>query len=310
MKVSIIESLGVDEDFILSLMRTAGITEVTYHNAAPKDVEDTVARCGDADIIVLANMQFRREIIERCPNIKMISVAFTGVDHVDMAYCKERGIIVSNCAGYSNEAVSELVFGGVLTLYRHILECNAVVRQGGTKSGFIGRELCGKKFGVVGSGAIGEKVITLAKAFGCDVYAYSRTKKNNGAKYVELSELMQTCDIISLHVPLNDSTKGLIGKAEIALMKRNAILINTARGPVVDMVALASALQDGKIAGAVVDVFEIEPPIPMDHVLTTCPNTILLPHIGFATEEALQKRAVIAVENVKQYGLGTPQNVM
>lgn len=310
MKVAIIEALGVSEEYISGLMEKAGITDFTYHNEAPKDVADTIKRCGDADVIVLANMQFRQDVISQCPNIKMISVAFTGVDHVDMAYCKEKGILVSNCSGYSNEAVSELVFGTALTLYRRIRECDLATRQGGTKAGLIGFELSGKKFGVVGTGAIGQKVVALAKAFGCDVYAYSRHENVQGVHYVSLPELMKTCDIVSLHVPLNEATKGLIGKKEIALMKKDAILINAARGLVVDMPALATALTNGDIAGAAIDVFEVEPPIPTDHCLTTTPNTVLLPHVGFATKEALEKRAVIAIENIHQYNAGHPQNVM
>ena len=163
-----------------------------------------------------------------------------------MDACKEQGIMVCNCAGYSNAAVSDLVFGLLISLYRNIISCNEVVRKEGTKDGLVGFELEGKKFGVVGTGAIGTRVANIAQAFGCEVYAYSRTVKDlTGVQYVDLEELLSTCDIISLHVPLNASTKGLISEKEIALMKPNAVLINTARGPVVDSKALADALNEG-----------------------------------------------------------------
>ena len=164
---------------------------------------------------------------------------------------------------------------------------------------------------MVGTGAIGTRVANIAQAFGCEVYAYSRTVKDlTGVQYVDLEELLSTCDIISLHVPLNASTKGLISEKEIALMKPNAVLINTSRGPVVDSKALADALNEGKIAGAVVDVFENEPPVAKDHPLLHAKNLIATPHVAFATKEALVKRAIIDFDNVKCWMEGKPVNVM
>ena len=196
----------------------------------------------------------------------------------------------------------------ILSLYRNIGECDRRIRQGGTKAGLIGPELEGKKFGVIGAGAIGQRVIRIAQAFGCEVYAYSRTRKEiPGVVWADLDTLLEECDIVSLHVPLNDSTRGLIGQAQLRKMKNTAILINTARGPVVDSAALAAALEQGEIAGCGVDVFETEPPIA-DHVLYHAPHTLLTPHVAFATVEALVKRARIAYENVKKWGEGQPQN--
>lgn len=131
-----------------------------------------------------------------------------------------------------------------------------------------------------------------------------------GIEFVDLDTLMATCDIVSLHVPLNESTKGLINNEKLSLMKESAILINTARGPVLDSSALAEALNNGKIAGAGVDVFEIEPPIPTDHVLFGAKNLIVTPHVAFATAEAFEKRAVIVFDNIKKWLKGTPQNVI
>ena len=278
----------------------------------PKMEEDElVKKTKDADIIMVANLPLNADVIKGCKNLKMLAVAFTGIDHIAMDACKEQGIMVCNCAGYSNAAVSDLVFGLLISLYRNIISCNEVVRKEGTKDGLVGFELEGKKFGVVGTGAIGTRVANIAQAFGCEVYAYSRTVKDlTGVQYVDLEELLSTCDIISLHVPLNASTKGLISEKEIALMKPNAVLINTSRGPVVDSKALADALNEGKIAGAAVDVFENEPPVAKDHPLLHAKNLIATPHVAFATKEALVKRAIIDFDNVKYWMEGNPVNVM
>ena len=154
-------------------------------------------------------------------------------------------------------------------------------------------------------------VARIAAAFGCEVLAYSRTKKEmDNVRYVSLDELMAESDIISLHVPSNAETKGLISAEKIALMKPNAVLINTARGPVLDSQALADALNNDKIAGACIDVFETEPPIAKTHPLVNAKHTILTPHVAFASKEAMVKRAVIVFDNVVKYLNGTPQNIM
>ena len=150
----------------------------------------------------------------------------------------------------------------------------------------------------------------IASAFVCGVYAYSRTKKElPNVTYVSLEELLSHCDIVSLHVPLSEETRGLINRDRLALMKKTSVLINTARGPVVDSEALAEALNEGKIAGACVDVFEMEPPVPQEHPLLHAKNLIATPHIAFATKEALVKRAIINLNNVKYWLEGNPINV-
>ncbi len=313
MKLVIIEPIGVEKNTLLNMAKeTLGNTvEIVYYDNRVTDTEALIERGKDADIIAVSNLPLNKDVINGCKNLKSLAVAFTGVDHIAMDACRERNITVCNCAGYSNAAVSDLVFGLLISIYRNIIECNEVVRKSGTKDGLVGFELEGKKFGVVGTGAIGSRVCNIAKAFGCDVYAYSRTAKQiAGVTYVDLDTLLSTCDIVSLHVPLNDSTRGLINKEKISLMKKNAVLINTARGPVVDSQALADALNEGKIAGAGVDVFEIEPPIATDHPLLSAKNLVATPHVAFATKEALVKRAVIVFDNIKAYLSGTPQNVM
>ena len=313
MKLVIIEPLGVEKEKLLALAeeKLEGKVEIVYYDTRVTDTETLIERAKDADILAFSNLPFKKEVLEHCDNLKMISVAFTGVDHVAMDYCRERGILVSNCAGYSNTAVPELVFGMVLNLYRYIIECNQAVREGKDKTGLVGQELEGKKFGVIGTGAIGLRTAAIANAFGCQVLAYSRTKKEiPGVTYVDMDTLLSSCDIVSLHSPLNSETKGLIGKEELAKMKPSAILINTSRGPVVDSAALADALNNGRLAGAGIDVFEAEPPIAKDHPLLTAKNVIATPHVAFATKEALEKRAVIVFDNVDKWLKGTPQNVM
>jgi D-3-phosphoglycerate dehydrogenase len=313
MKLVIIEPLGVDQEKLLKMAEeTLGNSvEIVYYDNRTTDTQTLIERGKTADIIAVSNLPLNKEVIEGCSNLKMLAVAFTGVDHIAMDACRERNIVVSNCAGYSNAAVSDLVFGLLISLYRNIIPCNEVVRKAGTKDGLVGFELEGKKFGVVGTGAIGSRVASIAKAFGCDVYAYSRTVKEiEGVNFVDLDTLLSTCDVVSLHVPLNNATKGLINSEKLSLMKKNAVLINTARGPVVDSLALADALNQGKIAGACVDVFEVEPPVAEDHPLLSAKNLIATPHIAFATKEALVKRAVIVFDNVNAFLAEKPQNVM
>ncbi len=313
MKLVILEPLGVEEEKLLALAeeKLGNRAEIVYYDTRVTDPDTLAGRAEDADIAVISNLPFKKEVMERCPKLKMLSVAFTGVDHVDMDYCHERGILVSNCAGYSNTAVSELVFGLALSLYRRIIECDRAVRAGKDKTGLVGLELSGKKFGIIGMGAIGTRTAQLAKAFGCEVLGFNRSPRQiEGVRMTDLDTLLSECDIVSLHVPLTDETKGLIGERELSLMKPDAVLINTARGPVVDSRALAAALKEGRLAGAAVDVYETEPPIAQDHPLLTAPNVTATPHVAFATKEALYQRAAIVFDNVAGYLEGRPKNVM
>ncbi|MBC2579754.1 2-hydroxyacid dehydrogenase [Clostridium sp. DJ247] len=316
MNIVMIEPLGVSKEKISELAKKFKRQghQFVYHDTRTEDTKELIERAAQADIVMLSNLPFRKEVIENCPNLKMISVAFTGVDHVDMDICRERGITVCNAAGYSTNAVAELVYGLAISVLRNIVPCDNATRTEKTKNGLVGYELFNKKFGIVGTGAIGLRVAEIAKAFGCEVLAYSRSKKaeaaDKGIKYVDLDTLLKESDIISLHVPLNESTKNLIDEKRISLLKPSAILINTARGPVVDNTALAKALNEGKIAGAGIDVFEIEPPIASTHPLVGAKNTVLTPHVAFATHEALYIRAQIVFDNIDKWLQGTPQNLI
>ena len=316
MKIVIIEPLGITPEKLEEA--TAAVKarghEIVVYGTKEEDQDKLAERGKDADIIIIANQPFRKNVIEKCENLKLLSVAFTGVDHIDVDYCKEKGIAVCNAAGYSTNAVAELAFGLAISVLRNIPACDNVCRKEGTKAGLVGGELFGKTFGIVGTGAIGGKVAKIAQAFGCKVVAYSRTVKPEmeglGIEYMSLEDVLKVSDIVSLHVPLNDKTKGLIGEKEIALMKKNAILLNTARGPVVDSEALAKALNEEKIAGAGIDVFEMEPPVPADHPLMHAKHTVVTPHVAFASHEALFTRAQIVSENILKWEDGTPQNVI
>ncbi len=313
MKLVVLEPLGVEKETLLALAeeKLGDRAEITVYDTRETDITKMAERAAEADILVLANQPLPEEVVRECKNLKMISVAFTGVDHIPMKYCREKGILVCNCAGYSNTAVSELVFGMALNLYRYITECNEAVRKEKDKTGLIGMELAGKKFGVIGMGAIGTRTAELAKAFGCQVYGYNRSPRQiDGVTMTDMKTLLSECDIVSLHVPLTEETRGLIGEEKLSWMKPEAVLINTARGPVVDSAALAKALNENRIAGAAVDVFEMEPPVPADHPLLRAKNVTATPHVAFATREALYKRAGIVFENVIKFLEGNPQNVM
>lgn len=313
MKIVVIEPLGVEKEQLLSIAeeKLPKSAELVCYDTRVTDTEILIERGRDADVVVVANLPLNGQVIRSFQKLKLLSVAFTGVDHIDLEACREKGVTVCNCAGYSTVAVADLVFGMLLSLYRNIPACNEAVRREGTKDGLVGFELAGKKFGIVGTGAIGLRVARLAHAFGCEVYAYSRTEKEiDWVHYMPLEELLGTCDIVSLHTPLTKETHHLICRENLALMKKSAVLINTARGPVVDSEALAEALNQGKIAGAAVDVFETEPPVSKDHPLFHAKNTLVTPHVAFATKEAMVKRAHIAFQNVRAWQEGAPQNVI
>ncbi|MCI8341795.1 MAG: hydroxyacid dehydrogenase [Firmicutes bacterium] len=316
MNIVVIEPLGISAekaDKALKPLRDAG-HNIKCYETRTEDENELVQRGKDAEIIILANLPFKKNVLEKCEKLKMISVAFTGVDHIDVDFCREKGITVCNAAGYSTNAVAELTFGLALSVLRNIPKCDSATRAGGTKAGLVGCELFGKTFGVVGTGAIGSRVCAIAKVFGCDVVAYSRTEKeelkNSGVKYLSLDELLEKSDIVSLHVPATKETSKLIGKNEIDHMKKNAVLINAARGAVIDGQALADALDSGQIAGAGIDVFETEPPIEKENPLLNCKNTVLTPHVAFASEEALYARAKIVVDNIVKWQNGSSQNLI
>jgi D-3-phosphoglycerate dehydrogenase len=316
MKIKLIEPLIVPESVIMDLAKAFENEghEFVYMNTKTTDLEELKSRVSDADVLMIANNPLPNEVISSAKQLKMISVAFTGIDHVGQESIKEKGIVLCNAAGYSNDSVAELVVGLSLDLLRNITTGDKTTRLGGTIAGLIGNELKGKVIGIIGTGRIGLKTAKLFQAFGCKVIAFAPREKQAalaiGIEYVGLDTLMQTADIVSLHLPLMESTKGFITKEKLALMKSSALFINCARGPIVDNEALATLLNEGKIRGAGIDVFDMEPPIPQDYPLLHAKNTVLTPHVAYATQESMITRAEITFKNVTEYLKGNPINVM
>lgn len=314
MKIVLLESLGISREILTECAQPLLNLGHTFE-AYPKDTDPKVQieRAKDADIIMIANMPLSGEVIRACKNLKLIDVAFTGVDHVDLTAAKEMGVKVSNAAGYSTQAVAEIALCLMLNLLRNIPQVEQRCRQGQTKEGLVGCELCGKTVGIVGAGAIGCRTAELCCAFGCKVLGYKRHIKGNEPDFIEftsLDELLHRSDIVSLHCPINEDSKHLINKDNIAKMKKGAYLVNTARGPVVDSHALADALNNGYLAGAGIDVFESEPPLDVAHPLLHSKNTIVTPHVAFASEESMAARAQIVFDNILSFLNGEQKNII
>lgn len=316
MKIKLLEPLGVSQAQIDALAQPLVDQghEFEYFNEKTSDEKELIRRSQDADILMIANNPLPASVVESAQNLQMISVAFTGVDHVPVEVLNQKGILLSNAAGYSDDSVAELVIGLTLDLMRNVSIGNERTRKQGTISGLIGQEIRNKTVGIVGTGRIGCKTAMLFQAFGAKVVAYSRTEKESvkamGINYVDIETLMSTSDIISLHMPLNNETKGMINKDLLSLMKASAYLINCARGPVMDNKALADLLNTDKIKGAGIDVFDMEPPIPQEYPLLHAKNTVLTPHVAYATDESMIRRAEITFNNVLAYLEGQPINVM
>lgn len=274
----------------------------TYYNAKTTDINELIKRSKDQDIVMIANNPYPKEVILQANKLKLIAVAFAGIDHVDIKACKERNIEVLNCPNYSNVAVSELVIGLTLNLLRKINEADLATRNNQTGATFIGTELENKTVGIIGVGKIGNRTANLFNAFGCKVLGYQRSTINNpNVTQVTLEKLLRESDVISLHIPYNEETYHFIDEDKINMMKKDAILINCARGAVVDNMALAKALNEERIKGAGIDVFDYEPPLNADYPLLNAKNTILTPHLAYFTKEAMIKRANIEFNNVIEY---------
>jgi len=313
MRIHLIEPLNVDQHFLSKFIEEAENAGFEFHQWRDRkeDTQTLIERCKDADVVIFSNISFTAEVIDACPKLKMLSVAFTGVDHVDMKACRERDILVSNAAGYSTQSVAELTIGLMIGAFRNMVSNEAKTRNLKGRDGYVGNELSGKTVGIIGMGAIGSAVGKICSvAFGCRVLYYNRSpKKLDFGNQVPLNDLLKASDIVSLHVPLNDESRGMIGEEELAQMKSTAVIINTARGPVVETQALVQALRRQSIAAAAIDMYEQEPPLPADHPFLSCPNIMLMPHIAYATQEAFRLRAEIVFKNILQWKVGKPQNV-
>ena len=301
MEIVFLESLGMCEYKIAQLcepLKAQG-HHITFYPDRNEKEEVLIERAQNAEIIIVSNIPLRKSFLDACPCLKMISVAFTGLDHIDLEECKKRGITVVNAAGYATHAVAELAIGMMIAVYRKIVGGDAITRIGGSRESFLGSELHRKTVGIIGAGAIGQQVARLALAFGCRVIAYNRTPRTfENIQSVDKPTLLREADIISIHLPLTAETKDFIGEEEFNIMQPHAVLINTARGPIVNKDALYEALRKGKIAGAAVDVYDQEPPLPGGYELFNAPNLLMLPHMGYATREAFGNRIRIVIDNI------------
>lgn len=313
MKIVLLENLGCTQKLVdENAAKLRGMGHEFTAFARTDDVTALKNEVKDADVIILANMPLPAGVLAAAPNARFIDVAFTGVDHIPVNDARKRGIAISNASGYADEAVAELCINMIIQLLRQLNEAEERVRKGGTKAGLSARLIQGKIVGIVGAGAIGKRLAAILKAFGATVIAHNRKTVQDPVidKNVSLDELLETSDIISLHCPLTAETKHMIGAEQLARMKKSAILINAARGQVVDNAALAKALNDGVIAGAGCDVFDMEPPLPADYPLLAAKNTVLTPHLGFYSEESMEERAKIVFANLYAWLEGKQINII
>lgn len=278
--------------------------EKTYTTA------EVVERCRDAEVVISNKVLITREAIEQLPHLKLICVAATGVNNIDLEAARERGIPVKNAVGYSTHAVAETTLGSVLALYRRVGYYDRYVKSGDYAHsdvpfhfGMPTRQLWGKRWGIIGLGNIGREVARLATAFGCEV-AYTSTSgavREEAYPALPLDELLAWADVVTIHCPLNERTRGLIGQREIARMKPEAVLVNVARGGIVDEEALVDALDAGRLAGASIDVYEKEPMLPSSPLLRAqCPDRLLLsPHNAWSPVEAIEVLIGCIEQNIK-----------
>jgi glycerate dehydrogenase len=281
--------------------------------------DKVIERIGDAEVIFINKVKITREVLEKT-NLKYIGVLATGYNVVDIDAAKEKGVLVSNIPTYGTASVAQMVFALLLEICHHVGAHDIAVKRGewANKADFCFWnypliELAGKTMGIIGYGRIGQAAGTLAQAFGMKVLAYNRhpdkAQEGDTLKFVELDELFSKSDVISLHCPLLESTKGIICKSNITKMKDGVIIINTSRGPLIVEEDLAEALNSGKVYAAGVDVVAVEP-IEPDNPLLKAKNIFITPHIAWAPIESRQRLMDIAVENVRSYMNGCPDNIV
>jgi glycerate dehydrogenase len=308
----------LDRDSLIAKVRPPRF-EHEWHEHPATAPHELVERLRGATIAITNKVPLRRDAIAELPELKMVAVAATGTDNVDLDACRERGIVVANIRNYSVVAVPEHCFALILALRRNLRAYSADVEAGrwqqSSRFCLLDHpiaDLSGSQLGIVGYGALGHKVGALGRAFGMRVCASARSKLvEPGVTQLPLDELLATSDVVSLHLPLTAQTRHMIGARELASMKPGAILINTARGGLVDEAALADALRRGVIAGAGFDVLSKEPPLPDNPLLQLrLPNFILTPHVAWASAGAMQTLADMLVDNIEAWAAGQPQNTV
>ena len=305
MKIVVLDAATLGADLDLSSLETLG--EVTVWDATPP--EKVTERLAEAEVAVLNKIKLNGENLEGCGKLKLICLAATGYDNVDTAWCRSAGIAVCNVAGYSTDSVAQLTAAMALYLVNHLGSYTAAVRDGSYTHGPTGNlltpvyhELRGMTWGVAGYGRIGRRVGEIALALGCRVLAWRRSPAP-GEPCTDLDTLCREADILSVHLPLTDETRGLFSADKIALMKKDCIFINVARGAVADEAALAAALREGRLGGLGVDVYSREP-FPEEHpfyAIRTLPNVCFTPHMAWGALETRQRCLAEIMENIRAF---------
>ena len=316
MNIVVLEQNSIGLDIDLTIYKEFG--NVTYYG---NTVHEVAERIKDADIVIANKARLDEESMKNAPNVKLICEFATGYDNVDLEYCKKRGIAVANVVDYSTPAVAQHTFAMALYLLERLPYYDNYVKSGiyASQDRFSNfdkpfLELEGKRWGIVGLGNIGKKTAKIANAFGCEVVYYSVTGKNSNQEYkrVEFDELLETCDFISVHCPLSDLTKNLIDYSAMKKMKKTAILLNVARGPVINNADLYRALTEGEIYAAGLDVLEKEP-ITDENPLSKIKDSeklIITPHMAWASTESRTRLAVEVYENIKAFLNGEKRNIV
>ena len=308
----------LDRDSLLAQVRRPAFQHAWTEHGATTGAE-VAERLRGASIAITNKVQISAADIAQLPDLKMVAIAATGTNNVDLDACRARGIVVSNIRNYSVVSVPEHVFTLILALRRNLrayaADVDAGLWQKASQFCLLGHpitDLGGSRLGIVGYGALGKKVALIARAFGMQVCVTSRSKvADPDVTQLPLDELLRSCDVVSLHLPLDDKTRNMIGAAQLASMKKSALLINTARGGLVDEAALARALLDGVIAGAGFDVLTKEPPEETNPLLQLqLPNFILTPHVAWASAGAMQTLADMLIDNIEAFERGEAVNLV
>jgi phosphoglycerate dehydrogenase-like enzyme len=312
MKIVVSDPIFLPEEY---RKRLEVLGNLTIFESMPSSIDEFISRVENADIVIVGRYGFSEKTFLATRNLKMISVWQTGYDYINIKAATEKGVIVSNVPEYAYDSVAEMVFALILNLARKVHLADVGLRNGNFDwRNYIGYQLMGKTIGIVGIGSIGTRVIQIAHGFNMNVIAYThhpndKAANNLGVTFVDLDTLLKESDIISLHVPLTPSSKKMIGTREFARMKKSAILINTARGQVIDEDALIKALREKQIGGAGLDVFEKEP-LSLSSPLLEFENVALTPHVAFLSHESLEECTNVCVQNVEKFIEGKPQNVV
>jgi len=288
--------------------------EVVVFNDHLPDLEPLVARLADFEIVCIMRERtpFTRAVFERLPKLKLLVTTGPRNASIDLVAARERGVVVSGTAALGHPT-AELAWGLILGLARHIPVEDRAMRGGAWQS-TVGVDLKGKRLGVVGLGRLGSRVAAVGRAFEMDVVAWSQNldearAREAGARLVSKDELLRTSDFVSLHLVLSPRSRGVVGAAELASMKPSAFLVNTSRGPLVDEAALVAALRARRIAGAGLDVYDVEP-LPVAHPLRGLDNVLLTPHLGYVTEDTYRMFYAETVESVAAFLRGAPVRVV